>query len=369
MIAVFDDELAASVQVFHVRAGRVSGERGFVTDKAEDSSHAELLERFIQQLYESQQTAPKEILLSDECANGSILQNWLSAKTGHGVEMKVPQRGEKRELMDLALKNAESALTLYRSKRGADIASRSQALEEIAEYLDLKQAPLRIECIDISHFDGDNVVGSLVVFEDGLPTKSAYRRFIIKHGRGNDDVASISEVVSRRFSSEATSDTRKFAYPPQLLVVDGGQPQVNAASEILESLQVDIPVVGLAKRLEEVWLPNSSDPIVLPRSSEGLFMLQRIRDEAHRFAITHQRKRARKTLLQSTLDDIPGLGEVRKKALIKHFGSFKKLRSASVAEISEVAGIGLGLAEAIATYLSELESSAGINVTTGEVLD
>ena len=369
VIAVFDDELAASVQVFHVRDGRISGERGFVTDKSEDSSKGELLERFIQQMYENSESIPKEVLTNVECANADLIEEWLVAKRGKRTEIRVPQRGEKLDVMKLVEKNAESALGLYRSRRGADIASRSQALEEVAQYLDLKNAPLRIECIDVSHFDGDNLVASLVVFEDGLPQKSAYRRFVIKHGKGNNDVASIAEVVERRFRTDAQADTRKFAYPPQLLVVDGGQPQVNAAAEVLESLNESIPVVGLAKRLEEVWLPESSNPIIMPRSSEGLFLLQRIRDEAHRFAIAHQRQRGRKSLIESTLDEISGLGDVRKKSLLKHFGSLKKLKLATVEEIASVAGIGPGLAQSISEHLAADSASPAINVTTGEVLD
>jgi excinuclease ABC subunit C len=369
VIAVFDDELAASVQVFHVRDGRVSGERGFVTDKSEEATRGELLERFIQQMYENSETIPKEVLVNAECSNSQLIEEWLVARRGKKTEIRVPQRGEKLELMKLVEKNAESALTLYRSRRGADIASRSQALEEVAQYLDLKHAPLRIECIDVSHFDGDNLVASLVVFEDGLPQKSAYRRFVIKHGKGNNDVASIAEVVERRFRADAQADTRKFAYPPQLLVVDGGLPQVNAAAEVLESINQVIPVVGLAKRLEEVWLPDSTDPVILPRSSEGLFLLQRIRDEAHRFAIAHQRQRGRKSLIESTLDEIPGLGEVRKRSLLKHFGSLKKLKAASLAEISEVAGIGPSLAQTITEHLAAQTEVSAVNVTTGEILD
>lgn len=369
VIAVFDDELAASVRVFHIRHGRISGERGFVTDKSEDSSHGELIERFIQQLYSSQEDIPKEVLVSSQCHNSEIVVDWLEAQRGKRIEIRVPQRGEKQEVMKLALKNAEEALQVYRSRRGADIASRSQALEEIAQYLDLKNAPLRIECIDVSHMDGSNVVASLVVFEDGLPTKNAYRRFVIKHGLGNNDVASIAEVVQRRFKSESVDDPKKFTYAPQLLVIDGGKPQVNAAAEVLESLGVSLPVIGLAKRLEEIWLPDASDPVIMPRSSEGLFMLQRVRDEAHRFAIAHQRSRARKSLMASVLDDIPGLGDVRKKSLLKNFGSFKKLKAATAEEISAVDGIGPVLAATIYEHLLQMDASSSLNATTGEVIE
>jgi excinuclease ABC subunit C len=232
---------------------------------------------------------------------------------------------------------------------------------------------LRIECIDVSHLDGTNVVASLVVFEDGLPAKSDYRRFVLKHGQGNNDVLSIAEIVTRRFRDSQNADEqatrKKFSYPPQLLVVDGGRPQVAAAAEALELLGISIPVVGLAKRLEEIWLPDASDPIIMPRNSEGLFLLQRIRDEAHRFAIAHQRGRARKSLLESTLDDIPGLGDVRKKALMKHFGSVKRLKAAAEAEISEVPGIGPQLASTVFAALAAEVSAPAVNTATGEILD
>jgi excinuclease ABC subunit C len=232
---------------------------------------------------------------------------------------------------------------------------------------------LRIECIDVSHLDGTNVVASLVVFEDGLPAKSDYRRFVLKHGQGNNDVLSIAEIVTRRFRDSQNVDEpgarKKFSYPPQLLVVDGGKPQVAAAAEALELLGISIPVVGLAKRLEELWLPDASDPIIMPRNSEGLFMLQRIRDEAHRFAIAHQRGRARKSLLESTLDDIPGLGEVRKKALMKHFGSVKRLKAATETEIGEVPGIGPQLAATVFAALAADVSAPAVNTATGEILD
>lgn len=375
VIAIHDDDLAAGIQVFHVRDGRIRGERGFVTDKIDDAGAPEIMQRVLQQLYahDGGEVPPKEVLLNVEPADLEVVVEWLAQRRGSAVDVRVPQRGEKRALMEIVERNAEQSFGLYRSKRGADIASRSRALEEIAQYLDLRSAPLRIECIDVSHLDGTNVVASLVVFEDGLPTRKDYRRFVLKHGQGNNDVLSISEVVTRRFreshgqSEEQTK--KKFSYPPQLLVVDGGKPQVAAASEALQLAGIDIPIVGIAKRMEELWLPDASDPIIMPRNSEGLFMLQRIRDEAHRFAISHQRQRARKSLVDSLLDQVPGLGEVRKKALMRHFGSVKRLRGASVEDIAAVSGIGPQVAAAIHTYLAENEAAVAVNTATGEIID
>ena len=372
VFAVYDDELSAAVQIFHVRDGRLRGERGFVSDKQEDLSPGELLVRIFQQMYaeDGGEVPPREILVSHEVADFEVILNWLESRRGSSVDVRVPQRGDKRRLMETALANAELSLKGYRQRRGADIASRGHALEEIADYLDLKVAPLRMECIDVSHLDGTNVVASLVVFEDGLPQKSDYRRFVLRHGEGNDDVRSIAEVVERRFRPQTEQEaTKKFRYPPQLLVVDGGKPQVRAAAQVLAELGVDIPVCGLAKRLEEVWLADASDPIILPRNSEGLFMLQRLRDEAHRFAIAHQRQRARKSLVDSLLDEIPGLGQVRKTTLIKHFGSVKKLRAASVEQISEVPGIGAALAATIRDRVAATPEGLVINTATGEVTE
>ncbi len=375
VIAIVDDELAAGIQVFHVRQGRIRGERGFVTDKQDSGSASDIMLRVLQQLYadDGGEVPPREVLVSVEPSDISIAQEWLTNRRGSNVDIRVPQRGDKRALMETVEQNASQSFALYRTRRGADIASRSRALEEIAEYLDLKNAPLRIECIDVSHLDGTNVVASLVVFEDGLPAKSDYRRFVLKHGQGNNDVLSIAEIVTRRFRDSQNVDEpgarKKFSYPPQLLVVDGGKPQVAAAAEALELLGISIPVVGLAKRLEELWLPDASDPIIMPRNSEGLFMLQRIRDEAHRFAIAHQRGRARKSLLESTLDDIPGLGEMRKKALMKHFGSVKRLKAATETEIGEVPGIGPQLAATVFAGLAAEVSAPAVNTATGEILD
>ena len=373
--ALHEDELAEGIQVFHVRDGRIRGERGFVTDKIDDADASGIMQRVLQQLYAADggEVPPREVLLNVEPVDPLVVGQWLDQRRGSTVDVRVPQRGDKRALMEIVERNAAQALALYRSKRGADIASRSRALEEIAEYLDLRAAPLRIECIDVSHLDGTNVVASLVVFEDGLPTRKEYRRFVLKHGQGNNDVLSISEVVSRRFRDTQTANDdvmkRKFSYPPQLLIVDGGKPQVNAAYESLQLAGVEIPVVGIAKRMEELWLPDASDPIIMPRNSEGLFMLQRVRDEAHRFAISHQRQRARKSLLDSLLDDVPGLGEVRKRALVKHFGSVKRLRSASMEEIAATPGIGSQLASTLHTHLAAIETGTALNTATGEIVD
>jgi excinuclease ABC subunit C len=299
--------------------------------------------------------------------------------------------------METVQRNAQQALVLHKTKRASDLTTRSRALEEIAEALDLDSAPLRIECYDISHLQGDDVVASMVVFEDGLQRKSEYRRFQIKGFAGQDDVRSMHEVISRRFRrylaekektgewvddlpEEGTPENglkdddgrpKKFAYPPQLVVVDGGQPQVAAAKKALDELGIDdIAVCGLAKRLEEVWLPEDDDPVVLPRTSEGLYLLQRVRDEAHRFAITYQRTKRAQRFRSSPLDDVPGLGDTRKQALLKHFGSLKKLRSATIDQICEVPGIGRKTAETIAVALAQAAPAApAVNTATGEILE
>jgi len=304
----------------------------------------------------------------------------------------VPQRGDKRALQETVAQNAGQALALHKTKRASDLTTRNRALEEIQEALGLDEVPLRIECYDVSNLQGTEVVASMVVFEDGLARKSEYRRFVIRGVDGQNDVASMDEVITRRFrrlldeqatSTEVSGDNgpmlvdpetgrpRKFAYAPGLVVVDGGPPQVAAAQRALEELGiVDIPVCGLAKRLEEVWLPGQEDPVILPRSSEGLYLLQRIRDEAHRFAITHHRSRRSKSMVESVLDDVPGLGEVRRRTLLKHFGSLKKLRAATVEEIALVPGIGARTAAAIKDAVAapgRPTSVVSVNTATGEI--
>ncbi|MEU5538706.1 excinuclease ABC subunit UvrC [Streptomyces sp. NPDC020362] len=409
LIAVAEDELEAAVQIFHVRGGRVRGQRGWVTDKVEEVTTGALVEHALQQLYgeETGDAVPKEVLVPALPEPVEPVQEWLTGRRGANVSLRIPQRGDKKALMETVERNAQQALALHKTKRASDLTTRSRALEEIAEALDLDSAPLRIECYDISHLQGDDVVASMVVFEDGLQRKSEYRRFQIKGFAGQDDVRSMHEVITRRFrrylaekertgewadGEEAAADgggvlgdgdalagspkdddgrPRKFAYPPQLVVVDGGQPQVAAARRALDELGIDdIAVCGLAKRLEEVWLPAEDDPVVLPRTSEGLYMLQRVRDEAHRFAITYQRTKRAKRLRSGPLDEVPGLGDTRKQALIKHFGSVKKLRSATIEQIQQVPGIGRKTAETIAAALARAAPAApAVNTATGEIID
>ncbi|WP_030318682.1 excinuclease ABC subunit UvrC [Streptomyces sp. NRRL B-3229] len=414
LIAVAEDELEAAVQIFHVRGGRVRGQRGWVTDKVEEITTGALVEHALQQLYgeEKGDAVPKEVLVPALPEPVEPVQEWLAERRGSGVSLRIPQRGDKKALMETVQRNAQQALVLHKTKRASDLTTRSRALEEIAEALDLDSAPLRIECYDISHLQGDDVVASMVVFEDGLQRKSEYRRFQIKGFAGQDDVRSMHEVISRRFrrylaekektgewvddaSQAAFKDAsgkdvptgapdapdsglkdddgrpKKFAYPPQLVVVDGGRPQVAAAKRALDELGIDdIAVCGLAKRLEEVWLPDDEDPIVLPRTSEGLYLLQRVRDEAHRFAITYQRTKRAQRFRSSPLDDVPGLGDTRKQALLKHFGSLKKLRSATIDQICEVPGIGRKTAETIAVALAQAAPAApAVNTATGEIMD
>ncbi|WP_329188725.1 excinuclease ABC subunit UvrC [Streptomyces sp. NBC_01428] len=422
LIAVAEDELEAAVQIFHVRGGRVRGQRGWVTDKVEAVTTGDLVEHATQQLYgeETGDSVPKEVLVPALPDPVEPVQEWLTARRGSNVSLRIPQRGDKKALMETVQRNALQALALHKTKRASDLTTRSRALEEIAEALDLDSAPLRIECYDISHLQGDDVVASMVVFEDGLQRKSEYRRFQIKGFAGQDDVRSMHEVITRRFrrylvekektgewtdgadtSDESPSSVaagpepgtdadgtpggevpeitfteddgrpKRFAYPPQLVVVDGGRPQVAAAKRALDELGIDdIAVCGLAKRLEEVWLPDDDDPVVLPRSSEGLYLLQRVRDEAHRFAITYQRAKRAKRFRSGPLDDVPGLGESRKQALIKHFGSVKKLRSATIDQICEVPGIGRKTAETIAVALAQAAPAApAVNTATGEIME
>ncbi|MFI8100021.1 excinuclease ABC subunit UvrC [Streptomyces sp. NPDC086023] len=403
LIAVAEDELEAAVQIFHVRGGRVRGQRGWVTDKVEAVDTAGLVEHALQQLYgeEHGEGVPKEVLVPALPEDSAAVAQWLAEHRGSQVSLRIPQRGDKKDLMETVRRNAVQSLALHKTKRASDLTTRSRALEEIAEALELDSAPLRIECFDISHLQGDDVVASMVVFEDGLARKSEYRRFQVKgrvgdtqvwHGAGQDDVRSMHEVVSRRFrrylqeklktgewSPEDGDDPRpeddgrpkRFAYPPQLVVVDGGRPQVEAAQRALTELGVDdVAVCGLAKRLEEVWLPGEDDPVVLPRTSEGLYLLQRVRDEAHRFAIQYQRNKRGKRLKAGPLDDVPGLGESRKLALIKHFGSVKKLRQATIDQICEVPGIGRKTAETVAVALARAAPAApAVNTATGEIIE
>ncbi len=391
VVALAEDPLEVAVQIFHVRGGRVRGQRGWVADRSDDADTAELVESFLLQLYGEGDNIPREVLVPHEPTDPDTLALLLSDLRGAKVSIRVPQRGDKRALMETVARNASQSLALHKTKRASDLTTRNRALEEIQEALGLDEVPLRIECYDISNLQGTEVVASMVVFEDGLARKSEYRRFVIRGVDGQNDVASMNEVITRRFrrlldeQASATQvdgadgpmlvdpDTgrpRKFAYPPSLVVVDGGPPQVAAAEQAMADLGVtDIPVCGLAKRLEEVWLPGEEDPVIMARTSEGLYLLQRLRDEAHRFAITHHRGRRSKTMVESLLDDVPGLGEIRRKALLKHFGSLKKLRAASAEEIALVPGIGARTAEAIKDAVSARDNAPSIrvNTATGEI--
>ncbi|MEU8271079.1 excinuclease ABC subunit UvrC [Sphaerisporangium sp. NPDC049002] len=371
VVALAEDPLEAAVQVFYVRGGRIRGQRGWVVDKVEESSPGELVEHFLLQMYgeASPEAVPREVLVAALPPEVDAVAELLTEQRGARVEVRVPQRGDKKTLMETVERNAKESLAQHKLRRASDLTTRSRALQEIADALDLDQAPLRIECYDVSHLMGDDVVASMVVFEDGLARKSEYRRFAIRGTAGQGDVASIYEVISRRFKRHLeeraasgeldpepidpeTGKPRRFAYPPNLVVVDGGPAQVAAAQRALDELGVDeVSVSGLAKRLEEVWLPGDDQPVILPRSSEGLYLLQRVRDEAHRFAITYHRSKRAKSVKESALDEIRGLGSARKQALLKRFGSVKRLQGASVDEIREVPGIGLSTAEAIVAAL------------------
>ena len=429
VVAFAEDPLEAAVQVFYVRGGRVRGQRGWVVDKVEDVSTADLVEDFLQQVYGDQvsdswsQPVPREVLVPVLPDDAPALADWLSTLRGSRVDLRVPRRGDKRSLMETVARNAQQSLVLHKTRRGSDLTTRSRALQEIQDAIGLTEAPLRVECYDVSNLQGNDVVASMVVFEDGLPRKSEYRRFVVRGSAGQGDTAAIFEVISRRFrryledrsstgeagvdvvpgddagrdeaaaNVDAPRDTgsggvpqeagvaagidpetgraRRFAYPPNLVVVDGGAPQVGAARRALDELGIDdVALCGLAKRLEEVWLPGDPHPVVLPRTSEGLYLLQRVRDEAHRFAIALHRTRRSKSMTSSALDDVPGLGETRRKAVLRHFGSIKRLSAATAEEVSEVPGIGPRTAEAIVTALASRGPQAtAVNTATGEILD
>ncbi|MDX6297043.1 MAG: excinuclease subunit [Nocardioidaceae bacterium] len=400
VIAVAEDPLEIAVQMFYVRGGRVRGERGWVADRVDDAELPELLRRFLIQVYdgESGDAIPREVLVPQRPADSDAVTALFGARRGSKVDIRVPQRGDKRSLMETVARNAGQALALHKTRRASDLTTRSRALEEIQRALGLAEAPLRIECYDVSNLQGTEVVASMVVFEDGLPRKSDYRRFVIRGVDGQNDVAAMHETITRRFKrllddraespqpdlgegnpeegpaliDPDTGRPRKFAYTPGLVVVDGGPPQVAAAQRALDELGIDdIPVVGLAKRLEEVWRPGQDDPVIMARTSEGLYLLQRVRDEAHRFAITHHRSRRSKSMVESVLDDVPGLGEVRRKVLLRHFGSLKKLRAATLDEIAALPGFGMRTAEAIVAALAS-PAAAGrpaVNTATGEIIE
>jgi len=367
-LAIDHDDLQAAVQIFTVRHGRIIGQRGFVMENSVDFTAETLMTDAVMHAYElaTEQDIPGEILLSTIPDSAKSVELLLSDMRQAKVSLRVPVRGDKRALMDTVLMNATQALAAHKAKRSTDLVSRSKALSEIQQALGLEEAPLRIECVDVSHIQGTNVVASLVVFEDGLARKKDYRSFIIDDPR--DDTASIHQVVSRRF---ATVEASSGPYRPNLLVIDGGLPQVNAAQRaLIEVGATDIYVVGLAKRMEEIWRPNAQYPVILPRGSEALFLLQRIRDEAHRFAISHHRSRRSKSMVDSELDQVPGLGPAKKKALIATFGSLKSVRAASLEELTTAPGIGPAMAQQIfqTLHVKNVQGMA-VNVTTGEIID
>ena len=367
IVGLHHDDLQSAVQVFSVRSGRIVGQRGFIMENSVDATSESLMTDALMHIYanSTKDEIPTEVLVSHEPESATSLAELLGTIREAQISVRVPSRGDKRMLMETVLINAGQALGLHKTKRSTDLVTRSKALAEIQEAIGLPDAPLRIECIDVSHISGTNVVASLVVFEDGIPKKKDYRQFIIENPR--DDTASISQVVSRRFREH----DEKRPYRPNLLVIDGGLPQVNAAAKALEAAGVgNMHVVGLAKRMEEIWKPGATYPVILPRSSEALFMLQRVRDEAHRFAITLHRNRRSKGMVDSILDDVPGLGPVKKKAVLAHFGSLKKVTEADVAELAQVPGIGPVQAQQIWEFLNvEKTDGVAVNTATGEIIE
>jgi len=422
VIGVAEDQLEAAVQVFYVRGGRVRGQRGWVVDKVgmagpdmlEDSSGAvttgALVEQFLGQVYgggelsaDEAGVVPREVLVSALPPDCDAVTEWLERLRRSRVDLRVPQRGDKRALLETVERNAKDALARHKLKRASDLTARARALEEIQDALELDAAPLRIECYDVSHVQGSDIVASMVVFEDGLARRSEYRRFAVRgrpDGPPPDDTAALHEVIRRRFTRYVeeravtgeldvdpgtgpgapesrpgidpdTGRPRRFAYPPNLVVVDGGAPQVAAAAAAMAELGVtDVALCGLAKRLEEVWLPGADSPVILARTSEGLYLLQRVRDEAHRFAITYHRQKRSRSMTVSALDGVPGLGETRRKALLREFGSVKRLRTASVEELVAVPGVGRRTAEAVLAALASPAADTGpaVDPVTGEIL-
>lgn len=359
VFSLVDEEMEAAAHVFYVRDGRITGERGWVVDKTEPLSPPALVAQLVQEAYGAAQAqdVPAEVLVPHLPTDAVAMTEWLSGVRGAKVSLRTPERGKKAELAATGRQNALQVLTQHRLRRASDLTTRSAALEELREHLGLTEAPLRIECYDISHTQGTHQVGSMVVFEDGLPRKSEYRQFSVADA--TDDLTAMSQVLTRRFTRyleqaqlpPAERENARFAYPPQVVVVDGGLPQVEAAQAALDALGVDIPVVGLAKRLEEVWQPGQPYPVILPRGSEALYLLQRVRDEAHRFAITAHRKKRAKAATASALDAIPGVGPSRAAALIRHFGSLKRLTAAHVEDIALVPGVGDAMARQVYAHL------------------
>ena len=382
VLAIHEDITHAALSQFTIKAGRITGSRSWIIDRANLLEDEEIITAMIGKIY-SESIPPQELIIDQLPEGISSIEEWLSEKAGKSVSLTRPVKGEKLEIIQLVKRNANQALIQYLSKRANDSAVSGGALTEIAEQLELAELPLRIECFDISNIQGTSMVASMVVFEDGQPKKSEYRRFSIDDQSGFDDTRAMNHVITRRFKRYleeknidiAESNTQgvsrpKFAYPPQLVVVDGGKPQVNAAAKALRDLGIeDIALCGLAKRLEEVWLPNSSEPVIFPRHSEALYLLQRVRDEAHRFAINFHRSKRSKLMLDSFLDEIAGLGEGRRKALLDKFGTVTALKSASIEEISDVPGIGPKMAKTIFESINQKEPTRNIDMQTGEILD
>jgi excinuclease ABC subunit C len=381
-IALYQDGFHSAGSIFSMQRGSIKGSRSWIVDQEMALEGEDVFASLLFSIYGNGSISiPRNIYLNAQPENLTELEQWLSSVSGSKVEIKVPQRGDKVELLDTVKRNAQYSLIQYVSKRATDAAVSGKALTQIEEMLGLTRTPLRIECFDISNISGTSVVASMVVFEDGMPKKSEYRRFIIDTNEGWDDTRAMHQVITRRLKrmlddrsvdlaevSETGGRISKFAYPPALIVVDGGKPQVSAAQRALNELGIaDIALCGLAKRLEEVWLPDNADPLIFPRNSEGLYLLQRIRDEAHRFAITFHRSRRSKFMLESLLDEIPGLGSARRTALLDRFGSVTAIRKAAVSELATTPGIGEKLAETIAQSLAQIGKSEAVNMTTGEI--
>lgn len=382
VLAIHEEITHASLSQFNIVAGRITGSRSWVIDRANLLEDESIISAMLGKIY-AESKPPPEVLVDQLPPDSDLLQQWLTEQRGKSVTLSQPTRGEKLEIVQTVKRNANQALIQYLSKRANDAAVSGSALAEIAEQLELAELPLRIECFDISNIQGTSMVASMVVFEDGQPKKSDYRRFSIDDDNGFDDTRAMHHVITRRFKrylnekdidvAEATAlggSRPKFAYPPQLVVVDGGKPQVNAAAKALRELGItDIALCGLAKRLEEIWLPNNSEPIIFPRHSEALYLLQKVRDEAHRFAINFHRSKRSKVMLESLLDQISGLGEVRRKSLLTHFGSVTALKSATLSELSAVPGIGEKMAKTIIDQIKNQSKQVSVDVQSGEILD
>ena len=382
VLAIHEEITHAALSQFIITAGRITGSRSWIVDRANLLEDEGIISAMLGKIY-ADNKPPSEILVDHLPEDSKVLEEWLSKQRGSNVALIEPQRGEKFDLIQTVKRNAHQSLIQYLSKRANDAAVSGSALAEIAEQLELAELPLRIECFDISNIQGTSMVASMVVFEDGQPKKSDYRRFSISDEAGFDDTRAMHHVITRRFKryldekdidiAEATSQggqRPKFAYPPQLVVVDGGKPQVNAAAKALQELGItDIALCGLAKRLEEVWLPNSSEPVIFPRHSEALYLLQKLRDEAHRFAINFHRSKRSKVMLESLLDGVAGLGEIRRKSLLTHFGSVTALKAATVEELAVVPGIGKKMAKTIIDQINSQDLPLNIDMQTGEILD